>query len=112
MLEKIKYSLSVNIFSRQTRIKCIAVLTAITIAVITLLDLSISTMKVFDGERSYTVRYLNGTPASVLSGLNLKSDRYKITETSVKDRLTTNKRGHGLLRVVVVNRNIRIGADT
>ena len=89
MLEKIKYNLSVKLFSRQMRIKCIAVLTAVTIAVITLLDLSISTMKIFDGERSYTVRYLNGTPASVLSGLNLKSDRYKITETSVKDRLTT-----------------------
>ena len=89
MLEKIKYNLSVKLFSRQMRIKCIAVLTAVTIAVITLLDLSISTMKIFDGERNYTVRYLNGTPASVLSGLNLKSDRYKITETSVKDRLTT-----------------------
>ena len=79
MLEKIKYGLSSNLLGRQTRIKCIAVLTAITIAVITLLDLSISTMKVFDGERNYTVRYLKGTPASFLSWHNLKSYRYKIT---------------------------------
>ncbi|MGN0492128.1 MAG: G5 domain-containing protein, partial [Acutalibacteraceae bacterium] len=89
MLEKIKYCLSQKLFSRQTRISCIAVMTAVTIAVITLLGLSLNTVKIFDGEKTYTVRSLNANVANVLSNLNLKSDRYKITKTTVDNRMTT-----------------------
>lgn len=71
------------------RVKCIAVMTAVTIAVITLLDLSVNTVKVFDGSKTYTVRSLNANVASVVSGLSLKSGNYKIISTKVKNRLTT-----------------------
>ena len=89
MLEKIKYCLSQKLFSRQARISCIAVMTAVTIAVITLLGFSLNTVKIFDGEKTYTVRSINVNVASVLSNLNLKSDRYKITKTTVDSRMTT-----------------------
>lgn len=64
-------------------------MTAVTVAVITLLGLSLNTVEIFDGEKTYTVRSLNVNVASVLSNLNLKSDRYKITNTTVEDRMTT-----------------------
>ncbi len=89
MLEKIKYSLSSVLTAKQARIRCIAVMTAFTIAVITLLGLSINTVKIFDGEKTYTVRSVNMNVANVLSNLNLKSDRYKITKTTVENNLTT-----------------------
>lgn len=89
MIEKIKYRLSETLLSRQIRVKCIAVMSAFTIAVITLLGLSVNTVKIFDGEKTYTVRSLNANVANVLSGLNLKSKRYKILSTAVNNRLTT-----------------------
>ena len=89
MLEKIKYRLSEKLLSAQTRISCIAVMTAVTIAVITLLGLSLNTVEMFDGEQTYTVRSLNTNVASVLSNLNLKSERYKITKTTVNNRMTS-----------------------
>lgn len=89
MIEKIKYRLSEALISRQIRVKCIAVMSAFTIAVITLLGLSVNTVKIFDGEKTYTVRSLNANVANVLSGLNLKSERYKILSTAVNNRLTT-----------------------
>ncbi len=89
MLEKLKYRLAQGLISGQTRIKAIAVLSAITIAVITLLGLSIDTVKIFDGEKTYTVRSVNMNVAGVLNSLNLKSERYKITNTTVENRLTT-----------------------
>ena len=56
MLEKIKYRLSDPDFIRQTRVRCIAAMTAFIIAVITLLGFSLNTVKVFDGEKTYTVK--------------------------------------------------------
>lgn len=88
MLEKIKYHLSKSLLSKQMRISCIAVMTAITIAVVTLLGLSLNTVEIFDGEKTYTVRSLNMNVANVLSNLNLKSERYKITKTTVENRKT------------------------
>lgn len=88
MLEKIKYRLSKSLLSKQMRISCIAVMTAITIAVVTLLGLSLNTVEIFDGEQTYTVRSLNVNVANVLSNLNLKSERYKITKTTVENRKT------------------------
>lgn len=89
MLEKIKYRLSEKLLSAQTRISCIAVMTAVTIAVVTLLGLSLNTVEIFDGEQTYTVRSLNTNVANVLSNLNLKSERYKITKTTVDNRMTS-----------------------
>ena len=88
MLEKIKYRLSKSLLSKQMRISCIAVMTAVTIAVVTLLGLSLNTVEIFDGERTYTVRSLNVNVANVLSNLNLKSERYRITKTTVENRKT------------------------
>ena len=88
MLEKIKYRLSKSLLSKQMRINCIAVMTAVTIAVVTLLGLSLNTVEIFDGEKTYTVRSLNVNVANVLSNLNLKSERYRITKTTVKNRKT------------------------
>ena len=89
MLEKIKYRLSKSLLSAQTRISCIAVMTALTIAVVTLLGLSLNTVEIFDGEQTYTVRSLNVNVANVLSNLNLKSERYRIMKTTVDNRLTS-----------------------
>lgn len=89
MLEKIKYRLSKSLLSKQMRISCIAVMTAITIAVITLLGLSLNTVEIFDGEQTYTVRSLNVNVANVLSNLDLKSERYRVTKTTTKNRMTT-----------------------
>lgn len=71
------------------RISCIAVMTAVTIAVVTLLGLSLNTVEIFDGEKTYTVRSLNVNVANVLSNLNLKSERYTVTKTTVENRKTT-----------------------
>ena len=89
MLEKIKYRLSDPDFIRQTRVRCIAAMTAFTIAVITLLGFSLNTVKVFDGEKTYTVRSVNANVANILSGLKLKSERYQIMQTKVENHLTT-----------------------
>lgn len=70
------------------RISCIAVMTAVTIAVVTLLGLSLNTVEIFDGEKTYTVRSLNVNVAKVLSNLNLKSERYTVTKTTVENRKT------------------------
>lgn len=91
MLEKLKYHLSEFISDTKMRIACLAVLTATTIAAVTLLGNSVYTVNVFDGEKSYTVRTLNNNALSVLSNLNLKSQNYDITETDVKGRTTSVK---------------------
>ena len=91
MLEKIKFRLSEILFSKQTRVKCIAVLTAVTVAVVSLLGLSINTVNVFDGEKNYVVRSLNLNVSGVLSGLKLKSNSYKVLQTSSEGRITSVK---------------------
>ncbi len=91
MLEKIKYNLSGIISGTKMRMACLAVLTAITIAAVTLLGNSVYTVNVFDGEKSYTVRTLSSNALSVLSNLNLKSQNFDVTETDVKGRTTSLK---------------------
>lgn len=89
MLEKLKYYLSQGINPEQIRVRCVAVMCAVTIAVVTLLGLSVNTVKIFDGEKTYVVRSLNMNVASVLATVKLKSDRYEIKNTTVDNRLTT-----------------------
>lgn len=88
MIEKIKYCLGKFFACRQMRVGCIAVLTAVTIAVSTLLGCSIYTVNIFDGEKTYTIRTLNNNVTSVLSGMNFKSDSYNIETTTVAGRTT------------------------
>jgi len=89
MIEKIKYYLSRIFFSRQMRVSCLAVMTAVTVAVVTLLSYSIYTVNIFDGEKTYTVRTLSNNVTSVLSGVELKSDSYSIEKTKVSGRTTS-----------------------
>ena len=58
MIEKIKYSLSEFISNKQMRLRVLSMLTALTIAVVTLLHTSIHTIEVFDGEKIFK----NGLP--------------------------------------------------
>ena len=82
MFEKIKYCLSRLLKARQVRVAGVAILTAVTIASITLLHHSIKTVNVFDGENRFTVHTVNPDIAHILSRLDLKSSRYKILKTS------------------------------
>ncbi len=91
MIEKIKYRLLHFITSRQTRVGGIAVLTAATIAMVTLLGSSVKTVTVSDGEKTYTVHVINANVAKVIANLPLKSDRYQIMQTSVKTNATSVK---------------------
>lgn len=89
MIEKIKYHLSRFFTSKQMRVSCPAVLTAVTVAVVTLLNYSIYTVNIFDGEQTYTIRTLTNNVTAVLSGVELKSDSYNIEKTSVSGRTTS-----------------------
>ncbi len=91
MIEKIKSCLVRLISSKQMRVGCVAVFAAITVAVVTLLGCSIYTVNVFDGENTYTVRTLNTNIMSVISGVGLKSQNYKIEDTSVNGKTTSVK---------------------
>ena len=95
MIEKIKYHLSALLKSKQMRVSAISLLTALTIAVVTLLNCSIHTIKIFDGEKTYTVRSLDNNVASVMSGLELKSQNYEILKTEVSNRLTQVEISYG-----------------
>ncbi len=89
MIEKIKYHLSRIFNSRQMRVSCMAVMTALTIAVVTLLGNSIYTVNIFDGENTYTIRTLSNNVTNVLSNANLKSSSYSIARTKVEGRTTS-----------------------
>lgn len=89
MIEKIKYFLLSAVRSKQMRVGCAAVLTALTIAVGTLLNGSVKTILISDGEQTYTVHTTNPNVASVVSTLKLKSDSFNIVSTHIKNGITT-----------------------
>lgn len=89
MIEKIKYHLLKALACKQMRVSCLAVMTAVTIAAVTLISSSIYTVNIFDGEDTYTVRTLNSNVISVLSGLKLKSNSYNIKKTTVSGNTTS-----------------------
>ena len=95
MIEKIKYHLSKRFNARQMRVSAISLLTALTIAVVTLINYSLHTINIFDGEKTYTVRSLNNNVASVMSGLNLKHSNYEILKTEVSSRFTNVEISYG-----------------
>lgn len=83
MIEKIKYCLSQAVFNKRTRLKALSLLTALTIAAVTLLHTSIHKIEIFDGETTYTVTSLSRNVASVMKGINFKSDKYAVLKTDV-----------------------------
>ncbi|MBE6780420.1 MAG: DUF348 domain-containing protein [Ruminococcaceae bacterium] len=83
MIEKIKYRLSQLITDKHMRLRALSMLTALTIAVVTLLHTSIHTIEVFDGERTYVVTSLSRNVASVMSKMKFKSDKYAILNTNI-----------------------------
>ncbi len=89
MIERIKYCLNAIFACRLMRVGCIAVMTAVTIAVSTLLGSSIHTVNIFDGENTYTIRTLNASVNSVLKGVDLKSECYNIEATTVAGKTTS-----------------------
>lgn len=89
MIEKLKYHLLRVLSCRQMRVSCLAVMTALTVAAVTLLNSSIYTVNIFDGENNYTVRTLSNNVTSVLSHVELKSNSYNIINTSVNGRTTS-----------------------
>ena len=91
MIEKMKYHLLKAFSAKQMRVCCLAVMTAITLAVVTLLSYSIYTINIFDGEKTYTVRALSNNVTTALSGVTLKSNSYNIENTSVTGRTTSVK---------------------
>ena len=82
MIEKIKYGLFQFVNNKHMRLRALSMLTALTIAVVTLLHTSIHTIEVFDGEKTYTVTSLSRNVASVMAKMKFKSDKYEIINTN------------------------------
>ncbi len=89
MIEKIKYHLQRVFSCKQMRVSCLAVMAVLTVAMVTLISSSIYTVNIFDGEKNYTVRTLSNDVVSALSSAELKSDSYKIKNTSVEGNKTS-----------------------
>ncbi len=83
MIEKIKYCLLKLINNKHMRLSALSLLTALTIAVVTLMHTSIHTIEIFDGETTYTVTSFSRNIASVMAKMQFKSDKYAILETNV-----------------------------
>lgn len=88
MIEKIKHGLSTIMTDKHVRLKALSVLTAFTIAVVTLVHTSVHTVNIFDGETTYTVTSLNRNVASVIKHVNLKSDKFAIISTNASHNVT------------------------
>jgi len=78
MIEKIKYCLKDFIVSKQMRLVCATIMLVVTTVVVTLLNCSIYTVNIFDGENTYTVRTLNKNISLALNSANLNSSDYEI----------------------------------
>ena len=89
MIEKLKYHL-LRVFScTQMRLGCLAVMVALTVTAVTLISSSIYTVNIFDGQENYTIRTLSNDVTSVLTNVTLKSNSYKIKNTSVNGKITS-----------------------
>ncbi len=95
MIEKIKSELSACIKSRQLRLAAVSIISAIAIASATLLNCSIHTIKVFDGNKTYTVRALNNNVAMVMDNIDLASRDYEVVETKTDALVTSVKISYG-----------------
>lgn len=72
----------------QMRIPLTAVLCAASIGAATLLINSVNTVRISDGESTYTVRTLLGDVTEALESVELKSGNYRIIRANVGSRLT------------------------
>lgn len=88
MIKNLKYRLSYLFSGWRLRAYCAVIMAIITFAAATLLNTSASTVKVFDGEKTYVTRTLSPNVATVLASLNLKSESYNVV-SAVNDENTT-----------------------
>ncbi len=89
MIEKIKSKLSSFIKGRHLRLRIAAMLTALTVAAAALLNCPIHTIKIFDGNKTYTVRSLNNNVAMVMENIELESDTFEVLETETCNNVTS-----------------------
>lgn len=89
MFKKLMCGLKDLSASKRFSISCTAIIIAIAIAVVTFMSSSIYTVKVFDGEKTFTVRTLSNNLVKALSAADLKSDEYNVESTSVNGRITS-----------------------
>lgn len=94
MIRKIKYCFA-KITCKQLRLALIAFLTAITVAVCTLVGWSIHTVNIYDGEKTFILKTLSYDVTNVLSGLELKSQHYNIDKISNNGRTTLIEISYG-----------------
>ncbi|MBQ9965907.1 MAG: DUF348 domain-containing protein [Clostridia bacterium] len=88
MIKNLKYRLSAAFGGWKLRAYCAVIMALITFAATTLLDTSVNTVKVYDGEQTYVTRTLSPNVATVLASLNLKSESYNVV-SAVNDEDTT-----------------------
>ena len=89
MFEKIKYCLKRVFLEKQMRIVCVAVMTAIATVLVTLLNCSIYTVNIIDGENTYTVRTLNKSIPAAISCSKIANTDYEIEKTSYSGNTAT-----------------------
>lgn len=95
MIERIKSKLSALLKSRRSHLCALALFTAAAIAGATLLDCSIHTIKIFDGEKTYTVRSLDNNIALAIEAADITSEDYEVTKTETDDKMTSVKISYG-----------------
>lgn len=95
MIEKIKSKLSAFIKERHLRLRIAALFTALTVAAAALLNCPIHTIKIFDGNKTYTVRSLNNNVAMVMENIDLESQTYEVVETETYNNVTSVKISYG-----------------
>ena len=82
MIEKIKNRLSKVFLHKHLLFRALCMVTAFSIAVLSIMHMSIHTIEIFDGEKTYIVTTLNRNVAAVMAKMEFKSDKYAIVETN------------------------------
>lgn len=89
MLEKTKSKLLALLKSRQLRLAIAAFFTAAAITCATLLTGSIHTIKIFDGNKTFTVRSFDNNINMAIEAVELDSDLYKVSKTKSSSGMTS-----------------------
>jgi len=109
MIDKIKSKLSSLFEGRQLRLRIAALFTAITITAAALLNCPIHTIKIFDGNKTYTIRSLNNNVAMVMKNIELESPTFEVLETETYNNTTSVKISYGFpVYITQGERTIRI----
>ena len=88
MIKNLKYRFASVFTGCKIRACCAVALAVITLAAAYLLDISVNTVKVFDGEKTSVARPLSPNTASVLNKLELKSENYNVVSTATDENST------------------------